>query len=824
VKDLPSIRAEQAFDGLHLLALSSFAIAQPLFDLLGRTPAFFAVRGSTSSEIVVFAVGVVLIPPAAALAVEVIVLAALGRTAQKAVHQLFVGCLAALLALQLLRRADVGTAAVVIGLTVALGLVAALAYARYAYVRSVLTAASAAAALFLGLFLLNSPVRKLVLPSDAGAQSASSLSTKAPVVFVIFDEFSELSLMRGDGRIDEGRFPHFAALARTSTWFRNDATVAGYTEKAVPAILTGTLPREDALPVFQDHPHNLFALFGGSHRLEAHEPVTRLCPTDLCPERSDAQISPGLRSLVSDVSVVYSHLIVPKAFENHLPSVSRTWGDFRAEAHADAAERKISVDEARESFRSFVRSIRSDPAPALYFIHVTLPHIPWNYLPSGKRDLAPGYIPGLNEDSTWGPDVWLVRQQQLHYLLQVGYVDRVLGQLLARLRRTGLFDRAAIVVTADHGVSFHPGNHRRLTHEHLEDILFPPLFIKAPGQRSGRILDEPIESIDILPTLADVLGVKLAWRTDGRSALRGPYRRQVSFEGRRYAVAPLLAKKSRGLAEQIRVFGTQSWRRAFASGPHPELLARRPSQLEQLASGRLRAEIEDDSLSFSDVDLRARIVPVYVEGRLIGRGARPGLNVAVAVNGRIAAVARTYVYSDATKFAAVVPQDILRAGRNTVAAYLVVGNGSRSALQLLGRTGAAPTYSLVQTPTGEILRSANGRTLRIVPGAVTGYLDHARVSENQAQFSGWAADRRRNRIRDRIVVFANGRFVYAVTQPSEGARPDLGAKLEDAGFAFSLPLSRVARNSRNARVRLFAVVGKVASELSYPKNYRWSGS
>ena len=54
----------------HLAALSAFAVAQPLFDLLGESPDFFAVRGSSRWDIVLFALAVVLVPPAALFTVE----------------------------------------------------------------------------------------------------------------------------------------------------------------------------------------------------------------------------------------------------------------------------------------------------------------------------------------------------------------------------------------------------------------------------------------------------------------------------------------------------------------------------------------------------------------------------------------------------------------------------------------------------------------------------------------------------------------------------------------------------------------------------------
>ena len=42
------------------------------------------------------------------------------------------------------------------------------------------------------------------------------------VVFVVFDEFSVASLMDESLHVDPVRFPNFASLAQTSTWFRND--------------------------------------------------------------------------------------------------------------------------------------------------------------------------------------------------------------------------------------------------------------------------------------------------------------------------------------------------------------------------------------------------------------------------------------------------------------------------------------------------------------------------------------------------------------------------------------------------------------------------
>ena len=112
-----------------------------------------------------------------------------------------------------------------------------------------------------------------------------------------------------------------------------------------------------------------------------------------------------------------------------------------------------------------------------------------------------------------------IAQGYQRYLGQVGLVDTLIGRLVSRLKAEGLYDRSLIVFTADHGVSFRPNQPRRLlTEENAPDIMRVPLFIKAPHQRDGVINDRNVETVDIVPTLADLLHVSLPWTVDGQSA------------------------------------------------------------------------------------------------------------------------------------------------------------------------------------------------------------------------------------------------------------------------------------------------------------------
>ena len=167
----------------------------------------------------------------------------------------------------------------------------------------------------------------------------------------------------------------------------------------------------------------------------------------------------------------------------------------------------------------------ADPQPTLYYLHALLPHEPYIYLPTGQLLLDGGGMPALTRDGDWANDEWAVALIYQRHLLQVRYVDRLVGDLVLRLKQEGLWDRALVVVTADHGVSFRAGSpFKEVDDKNVADIMSVPLFIKLPGQHGGSVSDRNVQSIDVLPTIADALDVELPGRPTGarRSATRSP--------------------------------------------------------------------------------------------------------------------------------------------------------------------------------------------------------------------------------------------------------------------------------------------------------------
>jgi hypothetical protein len=814
--------AAVAVGGLHLAVLSSFALAQPLFDLLGKTPEFFAVRGSSPGEIVLFALAVAIGVPAALVLVELLVAVLAGWLVARAAHLLLVGGLFALFALQLLKRVEPSSGRLLVALAVVAGALFAAAYARARPVRAIVTVLGPAPLLFLGLFLFGSSVTKLVFPDDASAAvSVVAAKGETPVVVIVFDEFTSTSLLDRRGRVDAGRFPNFAALARTSTWYPDAMAVSQGTVRALPAILSGKDSGPTSLPTFQDHPQNLFTLLGRSHAVHALEPVTRLCPPELCPRPDAPSLRDELDTLGSDLGVVYLHLLLPRDLARDLPPITRAWGNFRETGRPRTFKERQFSEPAWAYDRFLERLASRSRRPPLHFAHINLPHVPYQYLPSGR--IYSGDLFGL-EAERWDEQRWPAFQAHQRYLLQVGYVDRLLGRALARLRKTGLFDRAVLVVTADHGVSFHAGEPRRtVTERTLADIAFVPLFVKSPGQQTGRTVRGVVRSVDILPTVAEHAGVAAPWKTDGQPLGGRSSGTTVRIDGKTFGKRDAFAARAAALERQRRQFGEGSWSGVFAAGPYPELLGRRLATLRIAPDPQVQATLSGEH-AFNAVDPRGPLSPSLLVGTLSqkrgGAGAAARRTIAVALNGRIAAVSESYRYEGKTQFSALVPESAFSRGPDRVDVLAVSGRGSKLRITSLGGAGSQGTYRLVRTGARISIRTPSGETIRVQPGAVSGYVDIARVEGDLVNFFGWAADVPRKRIRDRVLVFANGRFVYAVDRPLEGRRPDLGAELEDAGFAIYLDRRDVLRGP-NPELRVFAVVGGVASELRYPDGYRW---
>jgi hypothetical protein len=573
------------------------------------------------------------------------------------------------------------------------GIAGAIAYHRFGAVRLFLTALSPAIVVFPAAFLFASPVARVVFPGGVAEVGGMPARAPVPVVFVVFDELSVTSLMDASGSIDAVRYPNFAALARQATWYRNATTVSDSTVVSLPAILTGSYPRGPSLPSASDHPRNLFTWLAGAYGLRVFEPLTQLCPPRLCAVRVPERLGGRLRALFEDATAVYLHVLLPPAFRSGWPDVRQQWTDLLAPSEGGEGNptggasdhpgtpREWEGPPQRdrvEAFAEFVDAVGPTTPPTLFFLHSLLPHTPYKYLPSGRLYREP-LLPHVREQ--W-PDEAAASLAHQRYLLQVAFVDTLLGRLLRRLHAVDLYQSSLLVVTSDHGSCFGAGQtHRHLEDTNHEDILPVPLFIKEPHQRTAAVSDRNVETIDILPTIADILGTHVPWPVDGHSA-RGPAparSEKVAFRGWSQRTYPAtLPGRERSLARQIGRFGAGTPAAdLFAIGPFRALLRRPLRDLAVTAGTSYTVEIEG-STSYKRVDPRRRLVPVPIRGRLRPAdpaGADPIL--AVAVNGVVHAVVPASRSPEGElSFAALVPDGAFRPGRNDVDVLVVAEDGT----------------------------------------------------------------------------------------------------------------------------------------------------
>ena len=739
--------------------------------------------------------------------------------ARQLLHVTFVGILVAAIALQALKDLLGGGAAVLIGLALALGAAGAVAYVRVRAVPATLSVLAPFPLLFVVLFLFFSPVTDLVLPEESEASRASAATaTGVPVVMVVFDELSGATLMNTREEIDSTRYPNFARLARDATWYRNATTVADYTSQAVPAVLTGRRPEKGELPIRSDHPNSLFTYLGDDYAFNVEEPVSELCPPARCRSDERPPADERLRELASDLSIVSLHRLLPEELGDDLPAVDQTFSGFGNDgAGAGTAGNRDYLERRPEDFQRFVARVGSHPTRrrTLDVIHTELPHIPWNYLPSGREYVTSSEgLPGTAKDK-WNADKRIIQQGEQRYLLQVAYVDRLLGRLVDRLRATGLYRRSLVIVTADHGVAFQPERSRRAINDKtFEQIASVPLFIKAPGQRRGRVDDSAAHNVDVVPTIADYVGSPLRWRTDGRSLRESPAAGDDSLHVfAKYGPAftlPFSEFKRRRIAQVRRVAGAfgsnDGGRGVFAPGGDFDLVGRAVQDVPASAPIRAQAEL-DDRRALAAVDTNAKVLPVYLTGRLSGLA--PSRRLAIALNGRIAAVTTSYTDGISTRFEAIVDPGALRAGANAVALYELRGTPGARRLARLGQVETR--YRLVEESGREALVSPSGRRLPVVAGALEGFLENAEFKAGSLRMHGWSASKRLGSAKE-VVVFADGRFLLT-TRPSV-PRPDLaetqGGRSLLSGFNV---VTSLGSEPDEGTLRAFGVADGRASEL-----------
>ena len=166
------------------------------------------------------------------------------------------------------------------------------------------------------------------------------------------------------------------------------------------------------------------------------------------------------------------------------------------------------------------------------------PHVPW-YVPQKWFDLfpldsiqLPRYLIGDQEDvpeaslrlhevammptTEWAKETQQWKAIVQAYLACIAFVDHYVGEVLNSLENSPYAENTVVVLWSDHG--YHIGEKNRFAkHSLWEEATHVPLIISGPGLPKSQVCTQPVELLDLYPTLLDLCSLPPNLQNEGKS-------------------------------------------------------------------------------------------------------------------------------------------------------------------------------------------------------------------------------------------------------------------------------------------------------------------
>ncbi len=206
-------------------------------------------------------------------------------------------------------------------------------------------------------------------------------------------------------------------------------------------------------------------------------------------------------------------------------------GDGRPRAHvldSDGSRTRDGMNTA--TIKRLLGERAADQRPFFLALGFHKPHLPWTAPKKyfdlyDARKLQPAAEPkmeqipaiALQTELSGFPQPDSVAEAIRGYYACTSFIDDLLGSVLAELDRLKLVESTTIVFFSDHG--FHLGDHGGLWAKlsAFDRATRVPLIFAGAGVPSGRVVGEPVELLDVFPTLAQLAGLPVPTKLDGIS-------------------------------------------------------------------------------------------------------------------------------------------------------------------------------------------------------------------------------------------------------------------------------------------------------------------
>jgi arylsulfatase A-like enzyme len=203
--------------------------------------------------------------------------------------------------------------------------------------------------------------------------------------------------------------------------------------------------------------------------------------------------------------------------------------------HLPLSSGKIELDEDSttkliESAKDWIQSREDNPW--LCYLHILRPHNPYRAPdPLGSAFAGDYDGPVDGSDAYWESVEWYPKRKHIPHLKDyydgnLLYVDSMLGELFDTLEQSGDLEDTAIIVVSDHGEAFMEHGHVLHNTTVHEELIRVPFIVVPPknGNVTPKTITQPIQLVDLFPTMAELFDLQLPPDRDGvslASALNG---------------------------------------------------------------------------------------------------------------------------------------------------------------------------------------------------------------------------------------------------------------------------------------------------------------
>ena len=332
-------------------------------------------------------------------------------------------------------------------------------------------------------------IRQLVCVAWLGASALAAAAAPPNVILITLDTVrADRMGFLGSKR---GLTPNLDALARQSVVFTRAYSQVPLTAPSHAAILTGTYPQfnqvtDFQIPLAQELPYAPEILRTHGYHTAAFVGAIILDPS--------ARFAPGF----------------DRGFDTY-DAGFRAW-------HSGEDRYRTTERRGGEVVAHALAWLSQHPrGPFFMWIHLYDPHHPYD-----------------------PPEPYKSKYASAPYDGEIAYTDSAVGKFLAQLRARGLFDNSVIAVMADHGEAL--GDHGEDTHGIFlyDETIHVPLVIKLPGAAAtgknpagkvstgkvsagkaptGKRIENPVELVDVLPTILQAVKIPVPPEVQGESLL-----------------------------------------------------------------------------------------------------------------------------------------------------------------------------------------------------------------------------------------------------------------------------------------------------------------